>query len=397
MRDVLVSLANGAGVVRAEHGLLVTDNVVDGGGSYLREADRYHPVKSGVDQGCSVVGGLLPPGAVSAEAVDDRGIRVEAEVGAGAYAALIEQPIDGYEPIVCCRDAAGRPVQRPRAADYPSERVSDTREPCPACRESDWDEYQPFEDWRGGGSSNGGPYSKSPIVACRACGHEQPEGTFMSTRTEPAASESKEQRAARVARIRAELRKQHWLNDRLILRAADFPIYQADGWSVKLGGSGSHSDILTEITVHHYERADAHPLDGDKPVITVVTRHEPELRFSETRVARQALENFVRRTAHYEDWPEGSHAAITLFLEARRRATAGLILAAEHSEQTMVIEGADAETSRLTVPGGPWTVAFRHADLTIAVSGRDVDPVDLRLDPIADPAATLLGPEPPDS
>ena len=100
------------------------------------------PEKSWVSETQCVVGGLLPHGAMSAEVVDDRGERISAAVGAGAYAAMLEQPNHGDEPIVCCRDEAGRPVRRPWAADYPSRRVDDAEEPCPACGAINWDEYQ---------------------------------------------------------------------------------------------------------------------------------------------------------------------------------------------------------------------------------------------------------------
>jgi hypothetical protein len=146
MSTVLVSLPSGAGVVRLEDGLtLVSYEGGGGGGTYLREADPFHPEKAGDESRC-VVGGLLPPGAVSAEAVDDRGTRVAAAVAEGAYVAMLEQPLDGHEPIVCCRDAGGAPVRRPWAHDYPSVRVTDAQEPCPACGAIDYDEYTPFEE-----------------------------------------------------------------------------------------------------------------------------------------------------------------------------------------------------------------------------------------------------------
>ena len=44
-------------------------------------------------------------------------------VANGARVAQLEQPDDGSEPIVCCRDADGRPVRRPRAAGSPGVRV----------------------------------------------------------------------------------------------------------------------------------------------------------------------------------------------------------------------------------------------------------------------------------
>jgi hypothetical protein len=126
VHEVLASLPVGAGVVRCEDGsVVVTGDVGEGGGSGLFDGDRFHPVKSALDQDRCVVGGLLPPGAVSAEAVDDRGARVPTAVAHGAYVGVLDQPDDGSEPIVCCRDAAGEPVRRPWAGDYPSVRVID--------------------------------------------------------------------------------------------------------------------------------------------------------------------------------------------------------------------------------------------------------------------------------
>jgi hypothetical protein len=83
MRDVLVCLQSGAGVVRTEHGLVVTDDVSVGGGIGRRADDPFDPAMTGVSESQSVVGGRLPPGAVSAEAVDDRGVRVEAVLADG--------------------------------------------------------------------------------------------------------------------------------------------------------------------------------------------------------------------------------------------------------------------------------------------------------------------------
>ncbi len=159
-------------MVRDDHGLLVTAGVDDGVEEYLREEDPFHPVVIWVDESRSVVGGLLPPGAISAEAVDDRGSRVAAAVGHGAYIAALDQPNEGEEAIVCCRDANGDPVRRPRAADYPSVRVTDADEPCPACGALDWEEYTPTEEWRGGSVTADGTTVPNPVVSCRVCGHE---------------------------------------------------------------------------------------------------------------------------------------------------------------------------------------------------------------------------------
>ncbi|MFZ1993297.1 MAG: hypothetical protein WAU75_04245 [Solirubrobacteraceae bacterium] len=398
MREVLVSMPAGAGVVRAEYGLLVTHDVnTDGGGAYLRDEDRFAPAKSWVDEDRSVVGGLLPPGAVSVEAIDDRGRRVPAQIGGGAYVAVIDQPHDGYEAIVCCRDACGRPVRRPWAADYPSVRVTDAQESCPACGALDWDEYTPWEQWRGGrGSKVDGTHVASPIVSCRVCGHEEREGSFFAMSSTAPAAETDAEREARLARERAELRKQRWLSDSLTLRAADFPIYAVEGWPARLAGSGSDGDLLTQITVEHFDAADAKPLQGDTTSMAVMTSRRPH-RPAALESARDALERWVSRDTHSDRWPEASQAAITLFLRARARQSRGAVLAAQRSEPEMIIDGAPRTVLMLTVPGGPWAAAVRHADLDITVSGRGDDPLSLRLEPIGNPGATLLGPEPPDA
>jgi hypothetical protein len=51
----------------------------------------------------------------------------------------------------------------------------------------------------------------------------------------------------------------------------------------------------------------------------------------------------------------------------------------------------------LNLPRNCWVVVARHADLTITVAAHDLEPASLRLEPIADPAAQLLGPEPPNA
>jgi hypothetical protein len=316
----------------------------------------------------------------------------------GAYVAVIDQPNDGSEAVVCCRDSAGQPVRRPWAADYPSVRVDDAQESCPACEALDWDEYTPWEEWRGGrGSKVDGTHIANPVVSCRVCGHEEREGSFFGMSSTAPADESAEEREARLTRVRAQQRKQHWLSDALTLRAVEFPIYGVEGWPARLAGSGSDHDQLTEITVQHFESADANPLQGDKPVMAVVTSRRP-YRHSALASAREALERWVSRDAHSDSWPEASRAAITLFLNARARQSRGAVLAAQRSEPTMVIDDAHHAVLMLMVPDGPWAAAIRHVDLDITVSGRSGgDPLSLRLDPIGDPSATLLGPEPPDA
>lgn len=51
----------------------------------------------------------------------------------------------------------------------------------------------------------------------------------------------------------------------------------------------------------------------------------------------------------------------------------------------------------LTARGDCWAAAIAHADLTITIAAHEIEPESLRLEPIGDPAARLLGPEPPDT
>jgi len=391
MRSVLVSLPSGAGVVRAEHGLLVTDDVGDGGGTYLRDSDPFHPEQSWVSETQSIVGALLPPGATSAEVVGDRGERVVAMVGGGAYAAVLDQPNDGREPVVCCRDEAGRPVRRPWAADYPSRRVDDAEEACPACGATDWDVYSPFEEWRGGrGSKVDGTHVASPVVSCRVCGHEEPEGGIM--RFSSPDDEDEAARAERVARWRAEQRVQRWYENKLTLRAVAFPMYAAEGWPAQIRGSGSQGDVLTELTIAHFESEDADLLDS-KPRIEVITSIDPHDR-DEIAIARRRLEQWVNDEIDLPHSPELSDAAITLWFSAVDRLRRAAALGATNSETQIRIDGSPASFVTLTTPSGRWVAVRRHDDLTVAIAARDLDPSTVTIEPIPDPAARLLGPEP---
>jgi hypothetical protein len=184
----------------------------------------------------------------------------------------------------------------------------------------------------------------------------------------------------------------------LTLRAAPFPIYAADGWPAQLGGSGSQGDDLTEIRIYHYETSHGDPHEGDPPRLVITTKREPR-RGVLLHEARQTLEGWIRNEAA-SAWPEVSHPALTLWLRARARESRGAVLGAVASEQPITIDGSSAPTLMLSGPAGsraPWVAVAHHADLTITIAAGDLDPSSLRLEPIADPAAQQLGPEPPDA
>lgn len=393
MDVVLVRLPGGAGVVRRGDGATaVTDDVAGDRGAHLRAEDPYHPVKSWVDEDRSVVGGLLPPGAVSAEVVDDLGQRVDATVGGGAYAALIAQPNDGEEPIVCCRDEEGQPVRRPLPAEYPSNPVSDTDEPCPACGSVDYEEYAPTEQWRGGSPGPGGTTVPTPVVVCRVCGQEEREGVFFAGVADAEGSEDEADRQERLARAQAEARVQRWYSETMLLRAVSFPLYAAERWAARIGSSASSGDTLTEVTIRHDDDTNA-----DSPHRLEVTTSQDEFQLaSELRHARETLELWVANNQPQLPWCGKSPAAITLWLAAQRRQSRGHALAAQRTEHLITIDGNPQPFLTLTASTGSWVAVRTHQDLLITIAGHDLDPSTLTLEPIADPAARLLGPRPPE-
>jgi hypothetical protein len=394
---VLIRLAGGEGVVRRADGtMLVTDDVSgDGSGTYLREEDPYQPKKTGRVAEHSVVGGRLPPGAVSVEVVDDRGTRVAASIGNDAYAAVLAQPHDSDSPVVCCLDAAGAPVRRPLPAGYPSERVTDTTEPCPACGAVDYEECVPTEQWRGGQVNADGTTTPNPIVVCRVCGHQEPEGTFYALLdVDTADTEDEAAREARIARERAEERLQRWYSDTMTIRAVTFPIYAAEGWPAQICGSGTRGDEQISIRICHHAEREADLFEAGPPPLEVTTSQDRQWPSDELWQARQALKTWAAWDA--SPWPEASHAAVTLWLRGRRREARALVLDAERSEQLITVDGTPEPFLMLTARTGGWVALRRHSDLTITIAAGDLDPSSLTIEPIADPAARLLGPQPPD-
>jgi hypothetical protein len=88
---VLIELPGGEGIVRRDDGeiVLAHDVTVDWG-QPLEPWDGYQPIRIGLSYDRMLFGGLLPPGAVSVEAVEATGVRKAAAVGGGTYAVVFE-------------------------------------------------------------------------------------------------------------------------------------------------------------------------------------------------------------------------------------------------------------------------------------------------------------------
>jgi hypothetical protein len=392
----MIELTGGAGVVRRDDGeIIITKDVSGDRGQTLRRGD-HRPVEIWLEGDRSLVGGLLPPGAVSAEVIDDRGARVAANIAGGAYAAILEQPNDGHGPIVCCRDEGGAPVRRPLPADYPSEPVDDAEEPCPACGAVDYDECVPSESGRGGRPGPGDMISPDPIVVCRVCGHEEREGVFYAADVSPDDTEDEAAREARIACALAHARTQRWYSETMTLRAVTFPIYAAERWSALIGGSGSHRDRLTSLTISHYDTPDADPYGGARPRLEITTSTDDSYRPGELREGQRILHSWLQNDDPISRWPDASNAARTVWLAARGRELRRKVLDATRSEQLITIDGTPEPFLTLTTPADRWVAIRRHHRLTITVSGHKVDATTITLEPVPDPAARLLRPEPED-
>ncbi len=408
---VLIELPGGEGVVRRNDGeIVITQDVRDDHGQPLRGRDDYRPVRTRLDDVRSIVAGRLPPGATSAEILDDRGTRVAATVGGGVYAAILEQPSDGHQPVTCCRDTSGAPVPRPLPADWTRTEVLDAEQPCPACGAVAYDEVLPTNDSRGGRGGHGhdGPLEPNRIVVCRRCGHEEGAGRsitrFGSTDDEP---EDKEAAAKRLARQRAHERVQKWLVDTLTLRGVAFPIYSAENWQLQIGdGFGSRgrptsgpskprSDHVRHLTIDHFASPEADRFT-EHPRLKVMTSVDPA-QFGDTALEHARWVLAIWQHDSHTPWPQVSDAALKVWLAARDRERRAAVHTSTQSEQLIAIDGIPRPFLTLTPPSGRWIAVRRHDDLTITIAGRDLDPTTLTLEPIPDPAARLLGPEPEDA
>jgi hypothetical protein len=132
----LIELPGGEGIVRGDDGeIVLAHNVTLDRGQPLQPWDTYEPIRVGLGDDRMLFGGLLPPGAVSIEAVEATGVRKAAAVGGVIYAVIFEDG-EHSEPALGYRDAAGAFVHRPMPAEYPHQPVTDAEEPCPVCGRS---------------------------------------------------------------------------------------------------------------------------------------------------------------------------------------------------------------------------------------------------------------------
>ncbi|MGO9974964.1 MAG: hypothetical protein ACLP01_19610 [Solirubrobacteraceae bacterium] len=407
MLTVLIELPGGEGIVRRDDGeMVVTGDVNDQSGSPIARMD-YRPVTRWLDGDSRLVGGLLPPGALSAELIDDIGTRISASVGGGAYVAIVNESDPGYRPVVCCRDFAGDPVARPLPSDWSRIEVSDAEVPCPACGAVAYDEVIAADGSRGGrfGHGHDGPLEPARITVCRVCGHEEGAGRSIS-RFGSADDEPEDETAAaeRLELRRAHDRLQKWYLDTLTLRCVAFPIYAAENWRAQIGDgwgtlakpigtpSKSAGEDVTHLTVDHFSSAKADRFT-DPPRLKVTTSVE-DAQYGDTQLDQARWVLALWQQESQVSWPRVSDAALKVWLAARDRQGRAAVRAATQTEQLITIDGTPQPFLTLTPPSGRWVAVRHHGDLTITVAANDLAPTTIELEPITDPPARLLGPEP---
>jgi hypothetical protein len=389
----LIELPGGEGIVRRDDGEIVLSHDVSlDWGQPLQPWDRYQPIRIGLSDERMLFGGLLPPGAVRVEAVEATGLRKAAAVGGGTYAVIFEDG-EHSEPALGYRDAAGAFVHRPMPAEYPHQPVTDAEEPCPVCGAVQYDEYLPTEEWRAGRGTKGtDTFVPSPLVVCHICGHQEQAGGIYRMGQADDPDEDEVARAARMARVRAEQTTQRWYSNKITLMAVTFPIYAAEGWPARINGSASHGDELTHLAIAHAETL-PDSMFVARPRIEVTTSIDPH-QPGELAAARDAFASWIEADANWQPTDGLSDAALTLWFRAARRRRVAGSHEAPVSETEITIDGTRETFLTVGTPNANWVAVRRHHNVTITITAREVAPASLIIEPIADPNARLLGPEP---
>ena len=393
MADVLIKLPGGEGIVRRDDGdIVLTHDVTLDWGQPLQPWDRYQPIRIGLSDERMLFGGLLPPGAVSAEAIEATGVRKAAAVSDGTYAVILEDGQHG-EPALGYHDAAGAFVHRPMPAAYPHQVVPDVEEPCPVCGAVQYDEYFPDRGLAGWARHQGtDTFVPSPLIVCRVCGHQERAGGIMRFGQADAPEEDEAAREARMARIRAEEAVQRWYSNKMTLMAVTFPIYAAEGWPARINGQGSRGDDLTHLTIAHAETL---PDSGFVQRLRIEVRTcVDSYQRNELAIARDTFASGVEADANRQPTEGLSDAALTLWFRAAHRRRAAASHAAPVGRTEIMIDGAREPFITVGTPNAHWVAVRRHDDVTITIEGREIDPASLVIEPIADPNARLLGPQP---
>jgi hypothetical protein len=371
-REILVSVGHAegtAGVWRDNGGDRWLSARLEGRGGTLLDEGGHSSIE-GLGLDLTVQGGVLPPGAASAQVIDDAGHRHEATAASGVWVVVLEQRSHRPSPVHYLDDA-GESVRPPLPAGWRVEPVSDARESCPVCSCLRWEKVTPTDAGaRGAVELPGGGMEPSPVLVCAVCGHEEQMPTFIGLST---GGEDWEDVEGDVEPLLGRA------GAAAAVSGVDFPVYSVAGWEPKLTGIGSVGAVVTDIDI-------AHGMPESERWLTVSTVRERAMD-SGAAIAREALQLTLR--TRDEPWPDDlSEAALTLWLRSRERELRQAAAAAPTERVALTVEGSPVEFE-LVRSGEDWAAAARLADdeLGVTISARGVDPSGIALERIPDLAA----------
>jgi hypothetical protein len=346
--------------------------------------DDFLPELIGLADDRTLIGGLLPPGAVSAEVVDDAGERHQAVTANGAYVTALDQAASGEPRPVCCRDDQGTPVAPALPASWARAAVLDAEEPCPACGGATWDEVRPTDESRGSRGGPDGRMEPTPIVVCRSCGYEESVGSWMTFERRPDADPEAAARARRA--YEQAQRERH----RALLAEVKFPIYAAEGLSASIAGHGGPStgtgDAHRVTQIRVVQPAKAH---GPVPRIIIETALNDRFAGSEQALARRELEGWLVDAMPPPN-VERSEAGRAIAWHSVDRERRMLVARALPRERSLLLDDRPESFGFLEV-GQRWVAVRKLAALTISVSANEIKPDSLGLKPLERPVEELLG------
>ncbi len=313
--------------------------------------ERFTPSSRTIG-GRTVVAGCLPPGAERVVVIDDRGDEFDATAGDGVYLAVAGEA--GFsEPLVRFTDASGALIALP-LPDGPRTRVQDAPEPCPVCAAVAW-------------------AMVASTVLCERCGHvagHAYDGSGGTIMIQEGGGGDEVARSAFDAREYLRRQKE-------ALAAVPFPVYAVPGRAAsaagRYGGTG-------EVRVAHDP-----PVEDDRDSrLSVATGVRGEARLQEPRDALVSLleEDFDDR--------DRSLSGALVGLTHRERSARRRVARAEPVARALVIDG-QPEPFEFVGIGDAWVATRDHGDVQVMVSARAIDPADVALEPLVDPANAQAG------
>jgi hypothetical protein len=223
----------------------------------------------------------------------------------------------------------------------------------------------------------------TPVVRCRACGHEEEEWTSYG----PTAVEPEMPNPLEMVRERRNWEEEWDRRRRQAIASVDFPVYAAADRPAGLSGwGGSSGRAVNRITLAHSASS-----ADESPTLRIETARAERRHGGQTErsIARAALADLLSVDAGRP--PELSPAARTVWFATRLRERRRLAALAGARRRQFPIDGRPEDFEVAETDGRFWAAVRRHGDLVITISADDVSPAAVRLERVQDLGARLTG------